>query len=220
MDFKIDFHVHTSKSFDSLANVKSIVRVAKSKGLDAICVTDHDVYTEFENLALPVFRGCEITTDVGDLLGVFIKSPVKSGKWQDVVLEVHKQGGLVILPHPYNHHTLSSELIRSVDAIEVYNSRVKPELNKKAFELAKKYDKPTVASSDAHFASDVGNSYTIVDAKSLKENDVKNALLKNKTKLHYRASNRNKIHINRAIKLVKLRQFNKILPFIKKKILN
>ena len=220
MEFKIDFHVHTSKSFDSIADVKSVVRIAKSKGLDAICVTDHDVYTEFDDLGLTVFRGCEITTDAGDLLGVFIKSPVKSGKWQDVIQQVHKQGGLVILPHPYNHHKLSAELVRSVDLIEGYNSRVKPELNKQAVELAKKYDKPTVSSSDAHFASDVGNSYTIVDAKSLKENDVKIALLKNKTKTHYRASNRSKIHINRAIKLVKLRQFNKILPFIKRKILN
>ena len=220
MSFKIDLHVHSSNSFDSVSNISKIVKNAKKKGLHAICVTDHDVVSKFENIdsKIKIFYGCEISTDIGDLLAIFIKNEVKPGKWQNVVREVKAQGGVVILPHPYTYHKLSLEIIKLVDCIEVYNSRVNPELNRKAVELASKYSKPIVACSDAHFASDVGNSYTIIECNNLSEAEVKKALINGKTKVHYSSSNRKNVYINRMIKLVKLRAFNKVVPFIVKKV--
>ena len=39
---RIDMHLHTRRSFDSLNDPDAVLRTARERGLDVICVTDHN----------------------------------------------------------------------------------------------------------------------------------------------------------------------------------
>jgi predicted metal-dependent phosphoesterase TrpH len=45
MKYHIDFHVHTDRSPDGRSSLKAIAAAAKKRGLDAIAVADHDLFT-------------------------------------------------------------------------------------------------------------------------------------------------------------------------------
>lgn len=40
--FKIDLHIHTCVSKDGALHPADVIRIAKQKGLDRICITDHN----------------------------------------------------------------------------------------------------------------------------------------------------------------------------------
>ena len=42
MTIKIDLHMHTCVSKDSAIHPANVVRIAKARGLDRICITDHN----------------------------------------------------------------------------------------------------------------------------------------------------------------------------------
>lgn len=69
--------------------------------------------------------------------------------------EIHAQGGLVVLPHPYKAHKLDDELLKHVDLIEVHNSRCSEEENRSARELSKKLNLPALGGADAHCAGEL-----------------------------------------------------------------
>lgn len=171
----LDLHVHSSYSFDSLARPRDILRRAKQIGLDGIAITDHDTVQgalmaaeSNDDSDFLVIIGAEISTDAGDIIGLFLNDDITCRGGLAVIEEIHKQGGLVVLPHPYKGHKLSHELISMVDAIEVFNSRTGREQNDKAMALAKQYDKPMVVGSDAHFLSEIGLSKVIVESECVR----------------------------------------------------
>ena len=72
----VDIHIHEKRnSPDSFLSLEEIVDEAKRKGLDAICITDHDKY-DIKNFAeeyskkinFPIFVGCEYYSREGDIL--------------------------------------------------------------------------------------------------------------------------------------------------------
>jgi predicted metal-dependent phosphoesterase TrpH len=75
-------------------------------------------------------------------------------KAEEVIAAIKQQGGLVLLPHPFDSHTRIDFLAELADVIEVFNARSSANANQAAFELAEKLDKPTYVASDAHFLSD------------------------------------------------------------------
>ncbi len=171
----IDFHCHTSYSFDSWMNPRDVLRVAKSRGLDGIAITDHEtirgaVHTEAINndRYFTVIVGAEITTDVGDIIGLYLRHEIRSRAWQDVVKEIHDQGGLVYLPHPFRSHRLSEELLDSVDIVEIFNARTKPELNAPAMALAQKHGKPMAVGSDSHFQLEIAQCKNILPSGDIR----------------------------------------------------
>ncbi len=76
--------------------------------MSVIAITDHDTTAGLpEALALAprygieVIPGCEISTADGHLIALFIDRPVAAGLFlTQTVLQVSKQGGLCIAPHP------------------------------------------------------------------------------------------------------------------------
>ena len=72
----LDMHMHEmTYSKDSFLALDEIVAIAKQKGLDAVCITDHDnmglkdfakEYTE--RTGFPVFVGIEFYSLQGDIL--------------------------------------------------------------------------------------------------------------------------------------------------------
>jgi len=126
----IDLHMHSLHSHDSKTKVDHIIQKAVSQGLKAISITDHDNLNgslEAKRKApasLMVINGMEITSDVGDIIALFIDQPIQSTKFPDLIHEIRAQGGLVYLPHPFRgRRSISLELLKHIDVFEVYNGR-------------------------------------------------------------------------------------------------
>lgn len=158
-----DLHVHSKYSKDSINDPKWIIKIAKKKGLTGVAITDHNTIrgsliakkankdTDFE-----IILGEEIKTDIGDIIGLWIAEEIKSRNWEEVIDEIHSQGGIAVLPHPYRGHKLIEEVAKRVDVIEVLNARTPKQLNRKAYELAVKLHKGFSAGSDAHVPFEIG----------------------------------------------------------------
>jgi predicted metal-dependent phosphoesterase TrpH len=178
----MDFHVHTNNSFDCQTKLDHLVARMRRTGMDGFAITDHNSFEIFDK-ELPkypdieIIRGMEIHTEHGDLLGLFLTKPLRCGRFEDAVDEIRGQGGISVLPHPYRGHTDIEGLAKAVDVIEAFNGLTKHKENRKAAELAKRLNKPVVASSDAHILSYIGICYTVVD-RPIREN-----LLRGNTKL-------------------------------------
>jgi hypothetical protein len=158
-----DFHVHSKYSYDSILSPRSILKVAKRHGLNCIAVTDHNtikggIVTQKLNIDKDflVIVGIEVQTEIGDIIGLNLTEEIKSKNSIDAIEEIRSQGGYVILPHPSRGHKLNEYVITNSDAIEVFNGRSTVNQNNEALDLAKKYNKPFAAGSDAHFASEIG----------------------------------------------------------------
>ena len=189
-----DLHTHTKYSSRcGVAEPEDLVKVAISKGLDGIAVTDHDTIKgaigakKFETSDFKVIIGCEVTTTNGELIGLFLQDEVKSRNPIEVIQEIHDQGGIVVVPHPFDRYRSArfndlNLFLEQVDAIEVFNSRC---ISNKSNQLARdfaikhgtKYNLSMVGGSDAHYLNEVGLGYTrIVDVEGDNKNDVINCV--------------------------------------------
>lgn len=165
----IDFHVHTHFSYDSFMKPEKILSVAKQRGLDGIVICDHntvqgalEVQRMNRDNDFTVIVGAEIATNVGDVTGIFLSEEIESRNFTEVVQKIKKQGGKVILNHPYKGHDLSQINFSLIDFIEGYNARLSEADNRKAVELARKYSIPLIAGSDAHLYAEIGNAKTYI----------------------------------------------------------
>jgi len=167
--YSLDLHVHSIYSRDSTLKPERIIKISKKKGLSGIAITDHNTMTgaiktkSIESDDFMVIIGSEITTDKGDVIGLFLNENIKSRRFIDVIDAINDQGGISILPHPYkNKFADPVELIKNVDMIEVMNARISKKLNDKASILSKKFGKRIVAGSDAHTSFEVGRVQSIL----------------------------------------------------------
>lgn len=166
----VDFHLHTYHSYDSLMKPEKLMRLAHQRGLSGLVVSDHDTIAGgLECQArnpypdLRIFVSAEIKTSVGDITGINLKEEIHERNFTDVVAQIKKQGGLVLLVHPYHHHKLSEINFEAIDLIEGFNARDFPGNNALALQLARKHNKPVVAGSDAHLYGEIGNGRTGYD---------------------------------------------------------
>ncbi len=201
----IDFHVHTHNSYDSIMKPEKIIRIAKSRGLNGIVICDHNTIKGGIELSkinkdknFHIIVGAEIATDAGDITGIFLTKEINSRRVDEVIDEIKKQGGKVILNHPYKGHDLSKIDFTKIDFIEGYNSRLNLSDNQRAVLLAKKYKIPIIAGSDAHLYSEIGNCKTEM-------NNIKDFVPVN---CHYKPSKQGYITISQYIKAFKRRSFS------------
>ena len=190
---KYDLHIHTYKSPCSNLKPITILKTAKKKGLDGIAIVDHNTIQgglEVKKLNkdknFEVIVGSEISTKHGEIIGLYLKKEIKSRNILEVIKEIKKQGGLIIIPHPFTLGIFRkgakshlSKIKNKIDAIEAINCRCffKSE-NKKAFSFAKKNNLAKTAGSDAHFAPEIGKCCTIFDG------NLKTSLKNKKTKVY------------------------------------
>jgi len=154
-------HLHTRRSFDSFTSPKALVRDAARRGLDFICVCDHDdldgaLAAREAARRMGAGRGpavlvaAEYRSDDGDLVCLGIQRPIATRRPAELIEATHAQGGLVILPHPYRGHHHVERLAAAADLIETVNARCTPAENAAAAGLAARHGKPAVGGSDAH----------------------------------------------------------------------
>ena len=220
---RFDFHIHSKYSFDSILSPKRILKRAKKVGLSGIAITDHDTirggletYKINENRTFTVIIGCEINTEVGDIIGLFLNDEIKSRDSIEVIDEIREQEGVVVLPHPFKSHNLNEELIRSVDLIEGINGRTSLEKNLMAQDLARKYNLPMIAGSDAHFGLEIGRVETIINGSEIEE--IKRSLLSGGAKIKGIPSHKFFHVSSMMIKIIKTRECGDIINIIKKKL--
>src|ERR687896_1299921 len=80
------------------------------------------------------------------------------------VAEIHRQGGLVYVPHPFDRfHSVPDyehllEIVEEIDILEVFNPRVAfSAFNEEAVRFARKYGIVPGAGSDSHVAQGLGS---------------------------------------------------------------
>jgi predicted metal-dependent phosphoesterase TrpH len=170
---RVDCHLHTVASGDSVLTIEQLADRAKYAGLDVVCVTDHNVTqaavdAASRDLGVRVIVGEEVRTPYGDVIGLFLTERIPYVlPLEEVIARIRAQDGLVYIPHPFD--PIRSSLGRmlpalcaegAVDIIEVFNAKISdPALNGRAVALARAYGLPGGAGSDAHDAAGVGAAY-------------------------------------------------------------
>jgi predicted metal-dependent phosphoesterase TrpH len=185
----LDPHIHSTYSSDSTASPRDIVKKAKSIGLDAIAVADHntikgalatmDVAKKIDNFV--VIPAMEISSSKGHIVALGIKEDVKKGlSPEETVEKVRELGGIAIAAHPfvsYREGLCDHVKDMDIDAIETLNSRyVFGYSNWRAKNLAEKRKIPEIGASDAHFLGAIGSCVTELDADLSSESIIEGIL--------------------------------------------
>lgn len=165
----IDVHMHEmTYSKDSFLKLDEMVAIAKEKGLDAICITDHDSMglkeyaKEYsERSGFPVFVGIEFYSLQGDIVAFGIDDyPKERISAQEFIDLVKAQGGVCFAAHPFrnNRRGLEEHLLEvtGLDGLEVLNGSTSPEACRTAAEYAKRLGLFTLGASDCHVPEKVG----------------------------------------------------------------
>ncbi len=169
----VDLHMHTDHSSDCATPVEVLLATAREQGLGAIAVTDHNEISGAlaaqelaEQAGVKVIVGEEVkTAGQGEVIGLFLHEKIPRGlSMQETVDEIHGQGGVVYVPHPFDRmhsvpdyeHLLA--ILDDVDAIEIFNPRVAiSSFNDEAARFAAKYRIVAGAGSDSHVAQGLGS---------------------------------------------------------------
>ena len=165
----IDMHMHEKTfSADSYLSLEEIVAIARQKGLDGVCITDHDsmglreaAEAYSKKTGFPIFTGIEFYYLQGDILAFGIEEyPPERIDAQDFVDMVRAQGGITISAHPFRNNRRGLEenldIVTGLDAIEVLNGSTLPDAIKKAELYAKKLGLAMTGASDCHIPDKVG----------------------------------------------------------------
>jgi predicted metal-dependent phosphoesterase TrpH len=168
---RIDLHLHTRGSGDSLSNPDRILARAESLGIGRIAITDHDrlgVALEFAaRYPDRVIPGEEVRTAEGiDVIGLYLSEEIPRGTPAiECCRRIRDQGGISLLPHPYaggkgGGGKFAELLAPEVNIVEVFNARLlSRESNRKAEDLARRHGRLRSAGSDAHTVGEIGNAW-------------------------------------------------------------
>lgn len=191
----IDLHIHESTySLDSETDLYEIIKEAKIKGLDAVCITDHEsnsikdkARAVSKELNYPVFVGMEFLTNQGDIVAIGLDEvPKEKLDAQDFIDLVHANGGVCISAHPYRNNNRGLEdnlkIVKGLDAIEGYNGSTDDISNQRAIDVAKELGIQYIGSSDSHYLGIVGKYATKLPFKVLNEEELIQAIKSNKCK--------------------------------------
>jgi len=176
-----DFHIHTRFSRDSILPEERFIKLAIERGLTHVAITNHnnvegaiavrDKVAEL-NLQdqLTVILGEEVSTADGEVVGLFLSKTIPRGlSAKETADEIHRQGGLVSIPHPFDpfrgSHIKAGPLrnlaeLGKIDMVEIFNCRVALQRhNLEAAEFARRYDIPGIAASDAHSSFEIAMAF-------------------------------------------------------------
>jgi len=172
---RVDLHTHSLASPDGGLSLADYRHMIDEKGLVCIAITDHDTieFAKQAQLALgdQIIVGEEITATEGEIIGLYLRSPIASGRsLRETVAAIKQQHGLVYVPHPFETRRkgLSARSLETIIAdiaiVETSNGRaVFQNRSKEAYAWAAEHGLPGAASSDAHGPSGWGKTYSVLD---------------------------------------------------------
>ena len=172
-EINVDLHMHTDHSSDCATPVETLLATAREAGLGAIAITDHnEVSGAFaakeiaDDFGVKVIVSEEVkTAEQGEVIGLFLNEKIERGMTMaETTAEIHRQGGLVYVPHPFDRlHSVPDyehllDMVEEIDILEVFNPRVAlTAFNEEAERFAAKYRIVPGAGSDSHVAQGLGS---------------------------------------------------------------
>jgi predicted metal-dependent phosphoesterase TrpH len=172
---RVDMHVHTRASYDSLNDVAGILRAMDARGIDRVVITDHDeldgALRAAEHAPDRLLVGEEVRTAEGpDVIGIFLTERIpRKTPLREACERIRAQGGVVYVPHPFDtrrrgggvrHLGAIEEL---VDVVEAHNARTWGDgVNERGEAWALERGLPLGAGSDAHSLGEVGAAFVEV----------------------------------------------------------
>ena len=194
---KMDSHIHSEYSPDSSSKIDDILKKAKIEKIDVIAISDHntvdgtdEVIKKTRNTDILAIPSIEISSKDGHIIGFGCEENISSNLTpEETIDKIHDLGGIAIIPHPYcfyRHGLLHKRDYKNLkfDAIETKNARfIVGYCNRKAKNLSKKENVPSLGARDAHYWKFVGDCYSLVDCEKDIDSIIK-AILKNKVEAH------------------------------------
>jgi predicted metal-dependent phosphoesterase TrpH len=178
---RVDFHVHTTFSPDSVITFPRLVESCRQNRVDAVAIMDHDVIDgaiEFNRLseqarsrgewAPRIIIGEEVRTTGGEICGLFLEEWVPDHLDPvETMRLIREQGALVYVPHPFDLLKLkrlkAKDLDRlggEIDIIEAFNGKPRlPFANVLARRFLEGHPFPRGAGSDSHEPTHLGAAY-------------------------------------------------------------
>ncbi len=177
---KIDLHCHSKYSRDNNFEPLKLINEAVSKGLDGICLTEHDFVNAsqpFEDFEKPkeflILRAVEISTAMGHMLAFGLEDDSWNIWERDHYLDlemaveaVKEQGGICVPSHPFRgiesmgYHAFDKRLFDAVETINGANYQLH---NSKAITCAAEAQMTGVGGSDCHGTGQIGKAYTFFE---------------------------------------------------------
>ena len=174
----VDMHLHEcTHSLDSFINLDQIITVAKARGLDAVCITDHDSMglkdyaAEYsKKVGFPIFVGIEFFSLQGDITAWGIDSyPDHRVSAQEFIDHVNKSGGFCVSCHPFrnNNRGLEDNLrnVSGLHGVEVLNGSTSLEANRTALRYCRELGLQAIGASDAHVVPNIAKYVTWLPEK-------------------------------------------------------
>lgn len=186
---RADMHIHSIASDGTASAAEILEWVDRQTDLDVIAVADHERIegaVECQRLSrqhgsrVEVVVGEEVTTRSGHLLGLFLQARLQRNRpVETTVAEIHEQGGLAIVPHPFSAFTRgmrkhailrvheSKDPLVYWDALEGYNPSTAGRYGRAATaRLAEALGLPLVGNSDAHTLDTIGDGVTLFPGRT------------------------------------------------------
>jgi predicted metal-dependent phosphoesterase TrpH len=174
---KAVFHIHSKYSRDSISSLEKIAEFCQKKNIQVVFLADHDNLAPSATInGVRIIGNEEIKTAQGEIIGLFIKEKIAPGlPLAETIQKIKAQGGLIIIPHPFNSlirrfsgKRISAQNLQdnlgNIDAIEVFNARnVLTSDNQAALNFAEQYHKTKIVGSDAHLIAEIDNTYFIMN---------------------------------------------------------
>ncbi|MFO7966293.1 MAG: PHP domain-containing protein [Archaeoglobaceae archaeon] len=170
-----ELHAHSNHSHDGKDSVRKLLDAAINKNLGIISITDHNTVNgsmeakeivDSEHLSIIVLPGVEISALEGHLLAYGVSQDFEKGMpMRETAKLVKNAGGVAAVAHPFQVHRHGvlrlSKVIDAVDAVEVFNAKFYIGFcNRLANYFATKYQKSSIAGSDAHCSGAIGHGIT------------------------------------------------------------
>jgi predicted metal-dependent phosphoesterase TrpH len=167
-------HIHTRFSPCSGMRIKHLVRVSKERGLNGICITDHDTTASrsalqniYDETGICIFLGIEYTTQQGDFLVFGPIEYISRGMDAEGLLRwTEKEGGIVIPAHPFRKSRPADTcILNAFGVIELLNGRNLPSENEACRAWLEHYGNGTltIGGSDAHTPDEIGRVVTVFE---------------------------------------------------------
>ena len=153
---KFDLHVHTVSSYDGHTRHEDLPQIIRSRGLDGVAITEHDVFDPPKVQNAVLLPGIEVSTKEGHVLGIGVGELIPARLSADeTIRRIHDKGGVAIIAHPYDPVCECVKIARlkvrpdgvetvNTDALSFYLS------NWFAHKDARKFQLPEVGGSDSH----------------------------------------------------------------------
>lgn len=110
--------------------------------------------------------GEEVRTTEGEVVGLFLERSIPRGlRPEEAMDEIHAQGGLTYVVHPFDRYRASwaahrlVDLAPRIDIVEIYNAWSTPRDNQAAAQMCAELGKVAATGSDAHHPRELGLSW-------------------------------------------------------------